>query len=89
MSPATLIGFLAGTLTTLAFVPQVRKTFRTKRCDDISGGMLISLSSGVCLWVVYGICVHSAPVIVANLVTLALLASILVMKIVYRRGVAE
>lgn len=84
MSFVTLIGFLAGTLTTLSFVPQVLKSYRTKRCDDLSAGMLLAFTSGVVLWLVYGLFLHSAPIISANAVTLALLAVILVMKVRYR-----
>ena len=84
MSLVTLIGFAAGTLTTLSFVPQVVKSYRTKRCDDLSAGMLLAFTSGVVLWLVYGLFLHSAPIISANAVTLALLAVILVMKLRYR-----
>ena len=81
MTIATAIGFLAGTLTTFSFVPQVLKTFRSKRCHDLSWGMLPAFTSGVCLWFVYGIFLRSAPIILANLVTLLLLAWLLVMKV--------
>ncbi|MGA9210205.1 MAG: SemiSWEET transporter, partial [Terriglobales bacterium] len=81
MTIATFIGFVAGTLTTVSFVPQVLRTFRTKRCDDLSFGMLSAFASGVCLWLVYGIFVWSAPIIVANLVTLCLLVPLVAMKI--------
>ncbi len=84
MSPATLIGFAAGALTTFSFLPQVLKTYRTKRCDDLSMSMLLAFSTGVTLWLVYGLFLHSAPIISANAVTLALLAAILVMKARYR-----
>jgi len=84
MSLVTLIGFAAGTLTTFSFVPQVVKSYRTKRCDDLSAGMLLAFTSGVVLWLVYGLFLHSAPIISANAVTLALLAVILVMKLRYR-----
>ena len=84
MSFVTLIGFAAGTLTTLSFVPQVLKTYRTKRCDDLSAGMLLAFTSGVVLWLVYGLFLRSAPIISANAVTLALLAAIGAMKIRYR-----
>ena len=47
MTIATVIGFIAGTLTTISFVPQVLKTFRTKRCDDLSFGMLSAFASAV------------------------------------------
>jgi MtN3 and saliva related transmembrane protein len=85
MAIATVIGFLAGTLTTVSFLPQVVKTFKSKRCDDLSWGMLLAFSSGVCLWFVYGVFLRSAPIMLANLVTLLLLAWLLVMKIRYRR----
>jgi len=84
MSFVTLIGFTAGTLTTLSFVPQVARTYRTKRCDDLSAGMLLAFSTGVVLWLVYGLFLRSAPIIVANAVTFALLAAILLMKARYR-----
>ncbi len=84
MNFVTLIGFAAGTLTTLSFVPQVLKTYRTKRCDDLSAGMLLAFTSGVVLWLVYGLFLRSAPIISANAVTLALLVAIGAMKIRYR-----
>jgi len=86
MTIATVTGFVAGTLTTLSFVPQVLKTFRSKRCDDLSWGMLLAFTTGVFLWFVYGIFLRSAPVMLANLVTLLLLVWLVLMKIRYRRA---
>ena len=86
MTIATVTGFVAGTLTTLSFVPQVLKTFRSKRCDDLSWGMLLAFATGVSLWFVYGIFLRSAPMMLANLVTLLLLVWLVVMKIRYRRA---
>ena len=77
----TFVGFVAGTLTTLSFVPQVLHTARTRRCDDLSYGMLLAFAAGVFLWLLYGIWLHAMPIIVANAITLALIAAILVMKI--------
>jgi MtN3 and saliva related transmembrane protein len=82
----SLLGFLAGTLTTISFVPQVHKVWRTKRSDDLSLGMLVTFGLGVFLWLIYGMLVHSMPVIVANAVTLALILMILVLKLRYRAG---
>jgi MtN3 and saliva related transmembrane protein len=79
----TLIGFIAGTLTTLSFVPQVLHTWKTKRCDDLSFGMLLAFGSGVVLWLVYGVLLHALPIIVANGVTLVLIAAIAFMKLRY------
>ena len=84
MSFVTLIGFAAGALTTFSFLPQVLKTYRTKRCDDLSTGMLLAFTAGVALWLTYGLFLHSAPIISANAVTLALLAAIVIMKLRYR-----
>ena len=77
----TLIGFLAGTLTTVSFVPQVLHTWKTKRCDDLSFGMLLSFGIGVALWLVYGILLNALPIIAANTVTLLLIAAIVFMKL--------
>lgn len=78
-----LCGFLAGTLTTISFVPQVIKAWRSKRCDDLSWGMLIAFSAGVTLWLIYGLRLSAPPIIAANAVTLALLVTIIVLKIRY------
>src|SRR4051812_22282859 len=84
MKLVTLLGFFAGTLTTLSFVPQVLRAWRTKRCHDLSWGMLISFSAGVVLWLIYGLLLSAAPIISANAVTLALLITIGVLKVRYR-----
>jgi MtN3 and saliva related transmembrane protein len=77
----TLIGFAAGTLTTLSFVPQVLHTWKTKRCGDLSYGMLLAFGIGVALWLVYGLALHALPIIAANAVTLLLIATIFGMKL--------
>ncbi len=78
-----LLGYLAGALTTISFVPQVIQAWRTKSCHDLSWGMLIAFSSGVMLWLAYGLRLWAMPIIVANAVTLALLIVIIVFKIRY------
>ena len=80
----TLLGFAAGTLTTVSFVPQVHKAFRTKRCSDLSWTMLIAFGTGVVLWLIYGLMLRAAPIIVANAVTLALICLLLYLKFRYR-----
>lgn len=84
MHLTTLLGFVAGTLTTIAFVPQVHKAWRSKRCDDLSWAMLITFSTGVVFWLIYGLFLRAAPIIVANALTLALLIAIGVLKLRYR-----
>lgn len=86
MRAVTILGFVAGTLTTLSFIPQVHKAWRSKRCDDLSLGMLLAFGSGVLLWMVYGLVLRAAPIIAANAVTLLLILILLVMKASYRSG---
>lgn len=75
------LGLVAGTLTTISFLPQVARTWRTRRTDDISLAMLVLFSVGVGLWIVYGVLMGSLPVIVANAATLFLILIILGIKI--------
>lgn len=83
MTFITLLGLLAGTLTTISFVPQLLKTWRTKSAKDMSLPMLISFCSGVLLWLVYGILLQATPVILANFITLILALIILGLKLTY------
>ncbi|MDY6834796.1 MAG: SemiSWEET transporter [Chloroflexota bacterium] len=84
MEYAAFIGSLAGILTTISFVPQVIKTWRSKSAEDISSVMMIILASGVFLWFVYGVYKNDIPIIAANLVTFLLTSSILGLKLRYR-----
>jgi MtN3 and saliva related transmembrane protein len=83
MDGITLLGILAGVLTTIAFTPQVVKSWRTRHTRDVSLGMFSVLCLGITLWIVYGAMTADLPVILANSVTLALAASILALKIRY------
>lgn len=85
MDIPTLLGLCAGTLTTLAFVPQVLKTWRSKSGNDISLGMFLLFSTGVLLWLIYGILIDALPVILANAVTLLLSLTVLALKLRYQR----
>jgi MtN3 and saliva related transmembrane protein len=80
----SLLGFLAGALTTVAYLPQVIKTWRSKSAKDISLVMVSLSSTGIFLWFVYGLYIRSAPVIVANLVTFVLISLVLFLKIRYQ-----
>ncbi len=81
MNVETLVGMIAGILTTIAFVPQVLQVYRSRSAKDISLGMYAIFVSGVLLWLVYGCMIGAMPVIVANGVTLLLAAAILVGKL--------
>ena len=80
-----LIGYLAGALTSVSFIPQVLKTWRTKSTDDLSFGMLAVFSIGVCLWLTYGLALRSAPMIFSNAFTLMESGFLVVMKLGERR----
>ena len=85
MGTTDAIGFLAGALTTIAFVPQALKMYATKSGKDVSARMLLIFSAGVILWLIYGIMIGSLPVILANVVTLILSATIITLKMRYGR----
>ena len=82
-SSTDVLGFLAGSLTTVAFLPQVIKTWKSKSAEDVSLVMFIFFILGVSLWCVYGWEIHSIPVILANIITFILAASILVLKLIF------
>lgn len=79
-----LIGYVAATLTTSAFIPQALMTWKNKRAEGVSLSMYVILITGVILWLTYGIMLSAWPVIIANVITLFLTIFILVMKIVYK-----
>ena len=82
---ASLTGFAAGTLCTLAYLPQALHSFRSKSVRDLSLLMLISLNLGLVLWVGYGFMIHSLPIILPNAVTFCLSAPLLGMKLRYHK----
>ena len=84
MDTVTLAGYLAGTLTTISFVPQVIRTWKLKETKDFSLAMLLLFASGMSLWTAYGIWINSIPIIAANTITFVLILYLLGMKIKYR-----
>jgi MtN3 and saliva related transmembrane protein len=84
MNATELIGYLAAAFTTIAFIPQVLHTWRLRSGHGVSLGMYAIFTSGVALWLAYGILLGAWPIIAANVVTLTLALSIIVMKIRYR-----
>ncbi len=84
LDSTTLLGLFGGMLTTSAFFPQVAKTWKTQSAKDISLLMLILLTTGVFIWAIYGFLIGSLPLIMTNIITLALSLIILVFKIKYK-----
>jgi MtN3 and saliva related transmembrane protein len=84
MDRVTLIGLLAGGLTTVAFLPQLLKTWKSKSAEDVSLVMLVTFCSGVGLWLIYGVMIGAWPIVLANLITLLLALAMLFLKLKYR-----
>jgi len=78
------LGYFAGLLTTIAFIPQVVKVWTSKSTSDISLIMFVIFTLGVLLWLIYGVIVNDYSLVVTNLVTFSLSLSILVAKILYK-----
>jgi MtN3 and saliva related transmembrane protein len=78
------IGYLAAFLTTASFVPQAWHTFTTRDVSGISLGMYSAFTLGIACWLIYGLLLGAWPIVIANLITLALATTILVMKLRYR-----
>lgn len=76
-----LVGYAAATLTTLAFIPQTLKSWRTRDLSGVSLGMYSLFTLGVGLWLIYGVALHSWPIIIANAITLALAGTVLFLKL--------
>lgn len=76
-----MIGYLAATLTTVAFLPQVIRLYKTKNTEAISIWMYSIFSMGVFLWLIYGCIIEAWPIVAANAITLLLSLCILWMKI--------
>ncbi|MEA5461374.1 SemiSWEET transporter [Arcicella sp. LKC2W] len=81
------LGYVAGILTTIAFVPQVIQIYKTKSAKDVSLAMFLLFTAGVVMWLVYGIKSNAVPVIAANALTLLLSLVILFFKFKYRKTV--
>lgn len=77
----TILGYIAALCTTIAFIPQAVKVFKTKHTKDISLGMFSLLNLGFILWLIYGIILHSYPIIFANAITMVFAIYILITKI--------
>ena len=84
MDLTDVLGFVAGTLTTAAFVPQVVKAWRTRSTSDISLSMFVLFNIGLVLWLAYGVIIGAWPIVLANVVTLALALTILFFKLRYK-----
>ena len=76
-----IIGYCAAFLTTIAFLPQAMRSWKTRDLSGISLGMYSLFTAGVGLWLVYGLIIEKWPMILANSLTFALALSILMLKL--------
>ena len=84
-----IFGFIAAILTTAAFLPQLIKTLKTKRADDVSLITLIMFIIGVLCWIIYGYKISSIPILLANLITFILNFLILIFKIYFSKSQSQ
>ena len=84
MTPVTLLGLAAAFCTTIAYLPQVVQAWRTRSTKDLSLPMLLVLTTGLALWLIYGVIIRDVPLIAANSVTFVLTGTILYFK--FRHG---
>lgn len=84
MDTIVIVGYVAGALTTLSFVPQVVKAWKMRETRDLSLAMLVLFAVGVILWTLYGIWVGSVPIIAANIITFSLILVLLGLKLWYK-----
>ena len=75
------VGYLAASLTTLSFLPQAIKTIKTQDTESLSFGMYAMFTTGVLMWLIYGLSIENYAIIVANAVTFVLAAIILGFKV--------
>jgi MtN3 and saliva related transmembrane protein len=79
-----ILGYIAGVLTTSSLLPQFFKSWKSKSTKDLSYGMILILFFGVLLWAIYGISIHSLPVIIFNTLTVIFSFSLLLLKLKYK-----
>ena len=80
-------GYIAAILTTAALLPQLIKTLKTKKAEDVSLVTLIMFICGVVSWIIYGYTISSLPILIANVITLILNLFILISKVYYSRSI--
>ena len=83
MNSITLLGFIAGSITTFSYLPQVIKILKTRSAHDVSIEMAALLCIGAVLWTIYGFMVHALPIILANIISFGFVFAILVLRIKY------
>jgi len=84
ITSVTVIGLIAATLTTIAFLPQVIKTWKSRSAKDLSLGTFSIFTCGVIMWLIYGLLILDLPIILANGITLLLVGALVVFKLTFK-----
>ncbi len=84
MQAIEILGLVAGTITSITFLPQVVKIWQTKSAKDLSLMMLLLLMLGVVLWLIYGLVVMSAAIIYTNSMVLGMSLIMLYFKLKFK-----
>ncbi|MES2389808.1 MAG: SemiSWEET transporter [Bacteroidota bacterium] len=79
-----IIGLVAGTLTTISFLPQMIKTWRTRDAGDLSMGMFAIYFTGVCLWLTYGIAIDKPAIMLPNAISVLFAGIMLYFKLKFK-----
>lgn len=82
----TVLGFAAGVFTSISMLPQLLKTYRKKKAEEVSLTMLIVLTTGICLWIWYGIKKEDYPIMITNLLSLFINISLTVVRQKYKNN---
>jgi len=85
----TVVGLIAAFCTTVSYIPQLRKCWKTGKTDDLSLKMFSILALGILLWVIYGVMQRDVIIVLANSISLSLLAAILFFKLREGRANSE
>jgi len=80
-----IIGSVAAVLTTISLIPQLLRVWKRRSAEDVSLGMFLLFSLGVFLWFIYGILIHSSPVVTANGISFLFALAILILKLRFNR----
>jgi MtN3 and saliva related transmembrane protein len=87
MKTVTLIGFIAGIVSSVGFIPQVIKGFVTKKVDDVALWQPILLSIGMVLWFIYGYILKDMPIMAANFIAITCNILVIAQKFIYRKTI--
>jgi MtN3 and saliva related transmembrane protein len=81
MNLIQIVGSVAGFMTTISFLPQAIKVYKTKDTRGISLLMYLVFVVGLSFWIIFGFLSHQLPVIIPNVITILFASYILGMKV--------